>query len=66
MEEGIPLRAIKSGIQEFSGVGRRYEKHDLIINEKNITLIDDYGIILLKLSQTLMHTKKNIQIRKFA
>ena len=43
IEEGIPLRAIKSGIQEFSGVGRRYEKHDLIINERNITLIDDYG-----------------------
>ena len=36
MEEGISLRAIKSGIKEFSGVGRRYEKHDLIINEKTL------------------------------
>ena len=43
MEEGISLGAIKSGIQEFSGVGRRYEKHDLILNQKEVILIDDYG-----------------------
>ena len=43
MEEGIPIGAIKSGIQKFSGVGRRYEKHNLHINKKEVTLIDDYG-----------------------
>ena len=43
MEEGIPIGAIKSGIQKFSGVGRRYEKHNLHINKREVTLIDDYG-----------------------
>ena len=43
MEEGIPISAIKKGISEFSGVGRRYEKHNIEINQKKIVLIDDYG-----------------------
>ena len=43
MEEGIPIGAIKSGIHKFSGVGRRYEKHNLHINKREVTLIDDYG-----------------------
>ena len=43
MEEGIPISAIKKGISEFSGVGRRYEKHNIKINQKKIVLIDDYG-----------------------
>ena len=43
MEEGISIGAIKSGIQKFSGVGRRYEKHNLHINKREVTLIDDYG-----------------------
>ncbi len=43
MEEGIPISAIKKGISEFSGVSRRYEKHNIKINQKKIVLIDDYG-----------------------
>ena len=43
LEEGIPIGAIKKGISEFSGVGRRYEKHNLEINSKEVILIDDYG-----------------------
>ena len=34
MEEGIPISAIKKGISEFSGVSRRYEKHNIKINQK--------------------------------
>ena len=34
---------IIKGISEFSGVGRRYEKHNIEINQKKIVLIDDYG-----------------------
>ena len=34
MEEGIPISYIKKGISAFSGVGRRYEKHKIIINLK--------------------------------
>ncbi len=43
MEEGIPIGYIKKGISSFSGVGRRYEKHKIKINSKEIILIDDYG-----------------------
>ena len=43
MEEGIPISYIKKGISAFSGVGRRYEKHKIIIKSKEIILIDDYG-----------------------
>jgi UDP-N-acetylmuramate--alanine ligase len=43
IEEGLPLNAIKKGIKEFTGVGRRYEKADIKINSNNKILIDDYG-----------------------
>ena len=43
IEEGLPLKDIKKGIKDFTGVGRRYEKHDLSINQNSKILIDDYG-----------------------
>ena len=38
LEEGISIKSIKDGILEFTGVGRRYEKHDIKINSKSIIL----------------------------
>ena len=43
MEEGVSLTAIRKGIHQFTGVGRRYEKHKLSINSFSKILIDDYG-----------------------
>jgi UDP-N-acetylmuramate--alanine ligase len=43
MEEGVSLTAIRKGISQFTGVGRRYEKHKLSINSLSKILIDDYG-----------------------
>ena len=43
IEEGIPINTIKKGLKNFSGVGRRYEKHNLNINGSDTLLIDDYG-----------------------
>ena len=43
MEEGVSLTAIRKGIHQFTGVGRRYEKHKLSINSLSKILIDDYG-----------------------
>ena len=43
MEEGVSLKAIRKGISQFTGVGRRYEKHKLSINSLSKILIDDYG-----------------------
>ena len=43
MEEGVSLTVIRKGIHQFTGVGRRYEKHKLSINSLSKILIDDYG-----------------------
>jgi UDP-N-acetylmuramate--alanine ligase len=43
IEEGLPINAIKKGIKDFTGVGRRYEKADIKVNSNNKILIDDYG-----------------------
>ena len=64
MEEGIPIGAIKGGIQEFSGVGRRYEKHDLIINQKEVTLIDDYGHHPLEIESNINAYKEEYPNKK--
>tara|TARA_B100000575_G_scaffold81569_1_gene64162 strand:- start:889 stop:2310 length:1422 start_codon:yes stop_codon:yes gene_type:complete len=42
-EEEIDYKLIQQGINEFIGVGRRYEKHNIKINSKRKVLIDDYG-----------------------
>ena len=43
IEEGLPIKSIKRGIKEFTGVGRRYEKHEINLNFHKKILIDDYG-----------------------
>ncbi len=43
IQEGLPLRAVKEGIKNFTGVSRRYEKHNLSINLNHRILVDDYG-----------------------
>ena len=43
IEEGLPIKAIKQGLKDFSGVGRRYEKSKFSIRSTQKILIDDYG-----------------------
>ena len=43
IEEGIKIKDIKKGIKEFTGVGRRYQKHNIKVNKQKKLLIDDYG-----------------------
>ena len=64
MEEGIPIGAIKSGIQKFSGVGRRYEKHNLHINKREVTLIDDYGHHPLEIESNINSYKEEYPNKK--
>tara|TARA_B100001113_G_scaffold207321_1_gene169974 strand:+ start:84 stop:1478 length:1395 start_codon:yes stop_codon:yes gene_type:complete len=64
MEEGIPIGAIKSGIQKFSGVGRRYEKHNLHINKREVTLIDDYGHHPLEIESNINAYKEEYPNKK--
>jgi UDP-N-acetylmuramate--alanine ligase len=43
-DEGIRDRDIRSGIQQFSGVGRRFDvQGEFEVEDGTVTLIDDYG-----------------------
>ena len=41
--ERIADAHVVSGLREFSGVGRRFEVHELAIRGHSVTLVDDYG-----------------------
>ena len=42
-EEKLDPKDIYTGIKNFDGVGRRYQKHSIKLKNKKFTLIDDYG-----------------------
>ena len=64
LEEGIPISAIKKGIREYSGVGRRYEKHLIKIGSKQIILIDDYGHHPLEIESNINSYKEEFPNKK--
>mgnify|MGYP001159925421 FL=1 len=64
LEEGIPITSIKKGISEFTGVGRRYEKHEIKIDSKKITLIDDYGHHPLEIDSNIKAYKEEYKNKK--
>ena len=64
LEEGISISAIKKGISEFSGVGRRYEKHNIEINSKKVILIDDYGHHPLEIESNIQAYKEEYPKKK--
>ncbi len=64
LEEGISISSIRNGILEFTGVGRRYEKHDIKINSKSITLIDDYGHHPLEIESNIKAYKEEYKNKK--
>ena len=60
----MPLSAIKKGIADFSGVGRRYEKHNLEIDSKRKILIDDYGHHPLEIISNIQAYKEEYPNKK--
>ena len=66
MEEGLPINAIKKGIREYSGVGRRYEKHLIKIETKQIILIDDYGHHPIEIESNINAYKEELPNKKNA
>ena len=42
-EESIADEAIRQGLKNFSGVDRRFETREITVQEKHLTLVDDYG-----------------------
>ena len=64
MEGGIPIKAIKNGIADFNGVGRRYEKHKINIKSSSKILIDDYGHHPIEVLSTIQAYKEEFPNRK--
>ena len=64
IEEGLPRNAIKKGIKEFTGVGRRYEKAGIKINSNNKILIDDYGHHPIEILSNIKACKEEFPSKK--
>ncbi len=64
LEEGIPIIKIKKAINEFTGVGRRYEKHNIRLGSKRIILIDDYGHHPLEIDSNIKAYREEYKNKK--
>ena len=64
IQEGLDIEAIKKGVLDFSGVGRRYEKHVLNIDKEKKFLIDDYGHHPLEIRCNLDAIREEFQDKK--
>ncbi len=64
LEESIEIQIIQKAISEFSGVGRRYEKHAISVSSKDITLIDDYGHHPIEINANLSAIKEEFPGKK--
>ena len=64
IQEGLDIEAIKKGVLDFSGVGRRYEKHVINIDKEKKFLIDDYGHHPLEIRCNLDAIREEFQDKK--
>ena len=64
IQEGIDIESIKKGVLDFSGVGRRYEKHVINIDKEKKFLIDDYGHHPLEIRCNLNAIREEFQDKK--
>ena len=64
LEESIEIQIIQKAISEFSGVGRRYEKHEINLSSKDIILIDDYGHHPIEIDANLSAIKEEFSEKK--
>ena len=64
IQEGLDIEAIKKGVLDFSGVGRRYEKHVINIDKEKKFLIDDYGHHPLEIKCNLDAIREEFQDKK--
>lgn len=60
LEEGLPLEALRQGLREFTGVGRRFE----ILGEVNdVVVLDDYAHHPTEVRATLAAARNSMQRR---
>ena len=64
IEEGISIQTIRAALKSFSGVERRLERFKLIIKNKQVTHIDDYGHHPSEIGQVIVSLRKHFKKKK--
>ena len=64
VEEGISIQTIRSALKSFSGVERRLERFELIIKNKIVTHIDDYGHHPEEIEQVIFSLRKHFKKKR--
>ena len=64
IEEGISIQTIRSALKSFSGVERRLERFELIIKNKIVTHIDDYGHHPEEIEQVIFSLRRHFKKKK--
>ena len=65
LEHGVSINNIKKAIANFKGVARRYEIYDdILIKDKRIKVIDDYGHHPTEIEAVIRATKKGFSKKK--
>ena len=64
VEEGISIQTIRSALKSFSGVERRLERFELIIKNKIVTHIDDYGHHPEEIEQVIFSLRRHFKKKK--
>ena len=64
LEEGISIETIRAALKSFSGVERRLERFKLVINNKQVTHIDDYGHHPREIEQVIFSLRRHFKKKK--
>ena len=64
LEEGISIETIRAALKSFSGVERRLERFKLIIKNKQVTHIDDYGHHPREIEQVIFSLRRHFKKKK--
>ena len=64
IEENISIKNISEGLNDFKGVGRRFEISNLYISDQPKILIDDYGHHPIEISATIQAIRQKFPRKK--
>ena len=64
IEENISIKNIAKGLNDFQGVGRRFELSKIYLADKSHVLIDDYGHHPTEILSTILATKEKFPRKK--
>ncbi|RDX36260.1 UDP-N-acetylmuramate--L-alanine ligase [Kangiella sp. HD9-110m-PIT-SAG07] len=59
-DDGVSDKAIQKALAEFEGIGRRFQMYgDFTVNDKTVTLVDDYGHHPSEVNATIKALRKS-------